>query len=349
KRKHSHESSLTGTLDISRSGTGFVVVQNMPVDILIRPDDMGTALHGDTVKVKVKDAKEKNKRQRGVITQIVSRKQIEFVGTLQMNKGFAFFVADGNKKMPDIFIHSSKFNNAKDRDRVVVRLLEWEDQDKRPEGEVLQILDKENENDIAMKEILLQYGFPLGFPDEALEEAARIPDIITEKDIKNRKDFRDILTFTIDPIDAKDFDDAISFRQIKHDLYEIGVHIADVSHYVEPDNALDKAAYQKATSVYLPDRVNPMLPEHISNVLCSLRPNEDKLTFSVVFEINPRAEVKHCSFGKTVIHSNRRYTYEEAQQIIEEKAGDHSEVILLLNDLAQKMRKKRFNKGAINF
>ena len=181
KDKHSHDQSVTGVLDISRSGTGFVVVQNMPVDILIRPDDLGTALHGDTVKVKVKDAKEKHKRQRGVITQIVSRKQTEFVGTLQMNKGFAFFVADGNKKMPDIFIHSSKFNAAKDRDRVVVRLLEWEDQDKRPEGEVLQILDKENENDIAMKEILLQYGFPLGFPDEALEEAARIPDIITDK------------------------------------------------------------------------------------------------------------------------------------------------------------------------
>jgi ribonuclease R len=163
KHKHSHDQLLTGVLDISRSGTGFVVVQDMPVDILIRPDDMSTALHGDTVKVKVKDAKEKHKRQRGVITQIVSRKQIEFVGTLQMNKGFAFFVADGSKKMPDIFIHSSKFNGAKDRDRVVVRLLEWEDQEKRPEGEVLQILDKENENDIAMKEILLQYGFPWDF------------------------------------------------------------------------------------------------------------------------------------------------------------------------------------------
>src|SRR6187402_120749 len=349
KHKHSHDQSLTGVLDISRSGTGFVVVQNMPVDILIRPDDLGTALHGDTVKVKVKDAKEKHKRQRGVITQVVSRKQTEFVGTLQMNKGFAFFVADGNKKMPDIFIHSSKFNAAKDRDRVVVRLLEWEDQDKRPEGEVLQILDKENENDIAMKEILLQYGFPLGFPDEALEEAARIPDIITDKEIKDRKDFRDILTFTIDPVDAKDFDDAISFRKLKNGNYEVGVHIADVSHYVEQDNELDKEAYQRATSVYLPDRVNPMLPEHISNFLCSLRPNEDKLTFSAIFQLTPKAEVKQYWLGKTVIQSDHRFTYEEVQEIIKKKAGLYAEEILILNDIAQRFRKKRFNNGAINF
>src|SRR5687768_4954036 len=181
KGKQSHDQSLTGILDISRSGTGFVVVKDMPVDILIRPGDMGTALHGDTVKVRIKDAKEKHKRQRGVVTQIVSRKQTEFVGSLQMNKGFAFFVADTNKSMPDIFIHSSKFNGAKDRDRVVVRLLEWDDEEKRPEGEVVQILDKEDENDMAMKEILLQFGFPLGFPDDALEEAARIPDVISEK------------------------------------------------------------------------------------------------------------------------------------------------------------------------
>jgi ribonuclease R len=349
KRKHSHDNTLTGTLDISRSGTGFVVVENMPVDILIRPDDLGTALHGDTVKVKVKDGKEKNKRQRGVITQILNRKQTEFVGSLQMNKGFAFFVADTNKKMPDIFIHSSKFNGAKDRDRVVVKLLEWEDQDKRPEGEVVQILDKENENDVAMKEILLQYGFPLEFPDEAVEEAARIPDVITEKEIKRRKDFRDILTFTIDPVDAKDFDDAISFRVLKNGNYEIGVHIADVSHYVEPDGPLDKAAYEKATSVYLPDRVNPMLPEEISNVLCSLRPHEEKLTFSAVFQITPKGKIKQYWLGRTVIYSDHRFTYEEVQEIIETKDGLYRDEILVLNDLAQQMRNERFRNGAINF
>ena len=349
KRKHGHDTTLTGTLDISRSGTGFVVVPDMPVDILIRPDDIGTALHGDTVKVKVKEAREKSKRQRGTIVEIVNRKQTEFVGTLQMNKGFAFFVADTSKKMPDIFIHSSKFNGAKDRDRVVVKLLEWEDQDKRPEGEVIQVLDKENENDIAMKEILLQYGFPLGFPDDALEEAARIPDTITEKDIKQRKDFRDILTFTIDPIDAKDFDDAISFRVLKNGNYEIGVHIADVSHYLEADTVLDKAAYEKATSVYLPDRVNPMLPEEIPNVLCSLRPHEEKLTFSAVFQMTPKGKIKQYWLGKTIIYSDHRFTYEEVQEIIETKDGLYRDEILTLNDIAQQLRNERFSNGAINF
>lgn len=349
KSKRSHDQSLTGVLDISRSGTGFVVVKDMPVDILIRPGDMGTALHGDTVKVRIKDAKDKHKRQRGVVTQIVSRKQTEFVGSLQMNKGFAFFVADTNKKMPDIFIHSSKFNGAKDRDRVVVRLLEWDDEEKRPEGEVIQILDKEDENDMAMKEILLQYGFPLGFPDDALEEAARIPDTISDKEIKRRKDFRNVLTFTIDPIDAKDFDDAISFRMLKNGNYEIGVHIADVSHYLEADTTLDKSAYEKATSVYLPDRVNPMLPEEISNVLCSLRPHEEKLTFSSVFQITPSGKIREYWLGKTIIHSDHRFTYEEVQEIIETKDGLYRDEILILNELAQQMRNERFENGAINF
>jgi ribonuclease R len=340
---------MVGVLDISRSGTGFVVVKDMPVDILIRPDDLGTALHGDIVRVKIKDARDKHKRQRGVVTQIVSRKQTEFVGTLQMNKGFAFFVADGNKKMPDIFIHSSKFNGAKDRDRVVVKLLEWDDQDKRPEGEIIQILDKEDENDIAMKEILLQFGFPLGFPDDALEEAARIPDLISDKEIKRRKDFRDTLTFTIDPIDAKDFDDAISFRVLKNGNYEIGVHIADVSHYLVADTVLDKAAYEKATSVYLPDRVNPMLPEEISNILCSLRPHEEKLTFSSIFQITTGGKIKQYWLGKTIIHSDHRFTYEEVQEIIETKDGLYRDEILILNELAQQMRNERFKNGAINF
>lgn len=349
KHKQAHEQALVGTLDVSRSGTGFVVVENMPVDILIRPGDFGTALHGDKVRVKVKDAKDKHKRQRGVITQVISRKQTEFVGSLQMNKGFAFFVADGNKKMPDIFIHSSAFGGAKDRDRVVVRLVKWEDDDKRPEGEVIQVLDKEDENDVAMKEILVQYGFPLVFPDEAVEQAARIPDVISNSDIKKRKDIREVLSFTIDPVDAKDFDDAISFRMLKNGNYEIGVHIADVSHYLEEGTELDKAAYEKATSVYLPDRVNPMLPEEISNVLCSLRPHEDKLTFSSIFQVTPKGEIKQYWLGKTVIHSDHRFTYEEVQEIIETKDGLYRDEILVLNELAQQMRNQRFRNGAISF
>lgn len=326
---------------------GFVIVPNQETDILIRPADFNTAMHGDTVLVKIKPGG--GRRLQGEVTEVVERKRVEFIGQLQVSENFAFFVAESDKPMPDLFIPLNQLNNAKNGDRVVARLIKWDNKDKRPVGEVISILDAENSNDAAMKEILLENGFPLDFPDDALEVAARIPDQITESEIKNRKDVRDILTFTIDPVDAKDFDDALSFREIKQGLYEIGVHIADVSHYVEPNTALDKAAYQKATSVYLPDRVNPMLPEHISNVLCSLRPNEDKLTFSAIFQINSKAEVKQYWLGRTIMHSDRRYTYEEAQEIIETKEGDHAATILILNELAQKMRKKRFNKGAINF
>ncbi len=350
KQKNSPDSAgktVKGKLDITRSGMGFVIVPEQETDVLIRPTDFNTAMHGDTVRVKIKNGY--GRRMQGEVTDVLVRKRTEFIGRLQLNKDFAFFVMDTDKPMPDIFIPMSGINNANDKDRVVVRLVRWEKGDKRPVGEVVTVLDPENINDAAMKEILLENGFPLEFPDDALEVAARIPDTISHEEMKKRKDVRDILTFTIDPVDAKDFDDAISVKKIKDELYEIGVHIADVSHYVEPENPLDKAAYQKATSVYLPDRVNPMLPEHISNVLCSLRPNEDKLTFSAIFHITAKAEVKHCWIGRTVMHSNRRFTYEEAQDIIETKAGDHAEEILLLNDMAQKLRKKRFNKGAINF
>jgi ribonuclease R len=350
KQKHQPESSgkmLKGKLDITRSGMGFVIIPDQETDVLIRPADFNTAMHGDIVRVKIKNGF--GRRMQGEIVEVVERKQKEFIGRIEMNKDFAFVVMDSDKPMPDLFIPSTSMNDAKDQDRVLVRLVRWEKGDKRPVGEVLQVMDPENTNDAAMKEILLENGFPLEFPDDALEIAARIPDTISAEEIKKRKDVRDILTFTIDPVDAKDFDDAISVKKLKDDLYEIGVHIADVSHYVEPDNPLDKAAYQKATSVYLPDRVNPMLPEHISNVLCSLRPNEDKLTFSVIFHITTKAEVKHYWLGRTVIHSDRRFTYEEVQEIIEKRQGDHVNEILLLNDIAQKMRRKRFNKGAINF
>jgi ribonuclease R len=349
KHRHAHDQTLKGVLDISRSGAGYVIVQDLPVDILVRPGDLNTALHGDTVRVKVKEGKEKGKRQRGVITEVVKRKQTEFIGKLEMNTGIAFFLPDTDKPMPDIFIPSSGFNGARDRDRVVVRITKWEKDRKRPVGEVVNVLDKEDENDIAMKEILLHNGFPLEFPDDALEEAARIPDSIAAQEIKKRKDVRDILTFTIDPVDAKDFDDALSFVVLKNGNYEIGVHIADVSHYIDPGTALDNAAYEKATSVYLPDRVNPMLPEHISNVLCSLRPHEDKLTFSAVFQITPKAEIKQYWLGKTIIHSDHRFTYEEVQEIIETKDGLYRDEILLLNDLAQRLRQNRFAKGAISF
>ncbi|HRG94266.1 MAG TPA: RNB domain-containing ribonuclease, partial [Chitinophagaceae bacterium] len=355
KQKNRQKSStgggklLRGVLDITRSGTGFVTVEGLDTDVLIRPGDFNTALHGDKVMVAIRELKSGGRRMLGVIREVLERKRTEFIGKLQMNKGFAFFVAEMDKPMPDIFIPLDKINGAKDDDRVVVKLLQWEGGDKRPMGEVLSVLADEGGNEAALKGILLEEGFPLSFSEEALEVAARIPDIIPADEIKKRKDIRDILTITIDPVDAKDFDDAISIRKIKNGLFEIGVHIADVSHYLEPDTDLDKEAYQRATSVYLPDRVNPMLPEHISNFLCSLRPKEDKLTFSAIFHINAKAEIKDYWLGKTVIHSDHRFTYEEVQAIIEEKDGLYGEEILILNDISQKLRKKRFNHGAINF
>lgn len=349
KQKQSTQSSriVKGTLDITRSGMGFVIVPDIETDVLIRPNDFNTALHGDTVKIKIKPGG--GRRMQGEVVEVLERKRTEFIGRLEMNKGFAFFVAEVEKPMPDLYIPLANIKGAKDKERVVVRLLQWDGKDKRPVGEVVSVLDEENSNDAAMKEILLENGFPLKFPDDALEVAARIPEAITDEEIRKRKDVRDILTFTIDPADAKDFDDAISFRILKNGIYEVGVHIADVSHYVEAETALDAAAYEKATSVYLPDRVNPMLPEHISNVLCSLRPDEDKLTFAAIFQLTPKGEVKQYWLGKTVIHSDHRFTYEDVQEIIETKTGKFSEEILVLNDLAQKIRKKRFNKGAINF
>jgi ribonuclease R len=349
KERTSQDRLLKGKLDITRSGMGFVTVENMDVDILVRPSDFNTAMHGDVVRVAIKERRNDGRRMQGVVKDVVTRKRLEFIGRIQMNKGFAFFVADLDKPMPDIFLPLENLNGAQDGARAVVRILEWEQNGKRPVGEVVSVLDEENSNDVAMKEIMLENGFALEFSDDALEIAARIPDTIDEEEIRKRKDMRDVFTITIDPVDAKDFDDAISLRTLKNGNYEIGVHIADVSHYLEPNTELDKEAYGKATSVYLPDRVNPMLPEHISNVLCSLRPKEDKLTFSAVFQITPKGEVKQYWLGKTVIHSNHRFTYEEVQDIVETKEGLYNEEILLLNELAQRFRKKRFNHGAINF
>jgi len=349
QRPSSTGKMMKGVLDITRSGMGFVTVEGMETDLIIRPADFNTAMHGDTVRVGIKEMKSSGRRIQGLVKEVLQRKRTEFIGQLQMNKGFAFFVADMDKPMPDIFIPLTNINGAKDQDRVVVKILQWDNDGKRPVGEVVSVMDSKNTNDAAMKEILLGAGFPLVFPDEALEVAARIPDIISNDEINKRKDIRDVFTITIDPADAKDFDDAISFRELKNGVYEIGIHIADVSHYVEPDTALDKEAYHRATSVYLPDRVNPMLPEHISNVLCSLRPKEDKLTFSAIFQITLKAEVKQYWLGKTIIHSDHRFTYEEVQETIEKKDGLYSEQVLILNDIAQRFRKKRFNHGAINF
>ncbi len=348
-KKSSQIKIVKGTLDISRSGIGFVKVEGMDKDVLVRPNDFNRAFNGDTVKVQILKDAMPGKRIEGKITEVSERKQAEFIGNLQVSKTFAFFTADTEKPMPDFFIPGEKLNGAKDGERAVVRLVKWDKDSKKPEGEVVRVIKAEDMNDFAMKELLIDCGFPLTFDDAVMKEANALSENITRQELVKRKDCRDILTFTIDPVDAKDFDDAISIRNLDNGNYEIGVHIADVSHFVTPGSILDKAAYERATSVYLPDRVNPMLPEKISNELCSLRPNEDKYTFSVIYQINNRAEIKHSWIGRTVIHSNHRFSYEEVQEIIEKKDGLHVKPILLLNDLAQKFRRERFRKGAINF
>lgn len=337
----------TGTLDITRSGMGFVIVQGQENDIMVRPSDFNTALHGDTVRVLIKGDFRRN-RQQGEVIEVLNRRQMEFPGKLQLSNNFAFFIADIDKPMPDIFIPLDKTLDATENDTVIVKIVEWQ-KNKKPVGEVVQIMDQSDESDFAMKQILMESGFPLQFSDDAIEAAERIPDIIPQSEIESRRDIRDIFTITIDPHDARDFDDAISIKKADSDNFEIGVHIADVSHYLETGTALDTEAYERATSVYLPDRVLPMLPERISNELCSLRPHEDKLTFSVIFKMTSKGQVKSSWIGRTVMHSNHRFTYEEVQEIIETGEGVYTEEILLLNKISQKFRKQRFKKGAINF
>lgn len=337
-----------GILDVSRGGLGFVKVEGWDQDVLVRPEDMGAAFDGDEVKVSVERVSSKG-RPEGAIKEVLKRKQTEFSGRLEVSEKFAFLIPDKDNMRVDIFVPLQSLNGGKQGEYAIVKIVDWNGKSKNPVGEVVEVLTNQRMNQIAMKSILVENGFPLHFSDEALEEAARIPDILDSEEIKKRKDCRDILTFTIDPVDAKDFDDAISIRALKGGYYEVGIHIADVSYYVEPDTELDKESFERATSVYLPDRVLPMLPEHISNVLCSLRPNEDKFTFSAIFQINKDGKVKQYWIGRTVIHSDRRYTYEEAQEIIETGKGDYAEEVLLLNTISQKLRAERFKKGAINF
>lgn len=341
--------SLSGIIDIARSGMGFVSVEGLERDIVIYPENLNTALKGDKVKVDVMMRKTRdNKRVEGVVKQVLVRKQNEFLGRLEVKPNFAFLVPDNDKIPMDIFIPIDKLNGAGDGDKAMVRVTEWR-RSKNPVGEVLRVLTAEDANEVAMQEILSESGFPLHFSDEALEEAARISDVIDRKEIARREDFREVLTMTIDPLDAKDFDDAISIQTLKGGYYEVGVHIADVSHYLEAGGALDAEALSRATSVYLPDRVLPMLPEHLSNVLCSLRPNEEKLTFSAIFTINKKGKIKDYRIAKTIIRSDRRFTYEEAQEIIETGQGDYAREILVLDEIAKSLRAERFSKGAINF
>lgn len=339
---------LKGTIEITRSGNGYVAVSGRKTDILVRPQDFNRAMDGDIVMVRIK-SENNRRREEGVITEVLQRKQTEFVGKIEVSDNYAFFVANTEKPMPDFYISKDNLNGAKDNDHVIVELLSWDKKDRKPEGRVLSFLEMKNPVDLAMKEITIQNGFSINFPKEIIEAANDLNPEITEKEIQLRRDFRNVLTMTIDPVDAKDFDDALSIRKLDSGDYEIGVHIADVSHFVTEGSELDKEAYKRATSVYLPDRVIPMLPEKISNELCSLRPGEEKYSFAAVFVINNKFRITDIWFGKTIIKSDHRFSYEEVQEIIETGEGIYKEEISILNRFARHFRNERFRKGAINF
>jgi ribonuclease R/exosome complex exonuclease DIS3/RRP44 len=357
----------TGILDLSAKGSGYIISKDFDDDVFIASNNINKALNGDEVEFYVYKRRHRGKLE-GEITKVLKREKSEYVGVIQIQdkKNFAFFVADNNKMYKDIFIPINKTFKAEDGDKVLVKLEDWPEKADSPYGKVIKVLGKPGEHNTEIHAILAEYGLPMEFPYEVEEFANQIDTSITQEEISKRRDMRKDLTFTIDPKDAKDFDDALSFKVLKNGLYEIGIHIADVSHYLEEGTILDDEAYERATSVYLVDRVVPMLPEVLSNNACSLRPHEEKLTFSAVFQMNDKCEIKNEWFGRTVTYSDARFAYEEAQAIIESKTStipkevsltgetyqaskDITEAILKMDELAKIMRRKRMSAGAISF
>ena len=306
------------------------------------------AMNGDKVLVLVY-AKRKNRETEGEVVEILEKNEQVFIGTLDVQKHFAFLLTDNKVLANDIFIPKDKLKGGKHGDKAVVRITDWPERARNPYGEVVDILGAAGENNTEINAIMAEYGLPYKYPENVEKAANKIPEEIPQEEIRNREDFRDATTFTIDPKDAKDFDDALSIRRLGNGTWEIGVHIADVTYYVKPNTVIEKEAEKRATSVYLVDRVVPMLPERLCNFICSLRPDEDKLAFSCIFEMNDKAEVLRSRIARTVIRSNRRYAYEDAQAIIETGEGDYKEEILKLNDLAQQLRANRFAGGSIDF
>lgn len=341
-----HSAELIGEIDITSRGAGFVMIEDVENDIYVSPENINRALHGDIVKVEI--TKEGKKRTEGKIVDIIERKTTQFVGTVEMHQRFAFVVTDNNRVNVDLYVTKEKLNGAKDGDKVLAKISSWPASADNPYGEIVEVLGKPGTNDTEMMAILLGNDLEIKFPQEVVAQAESVGMELDEEEIKTRRDMRNVPTFTIDPFDAKDFDDALSFQKLENGNYEIGVHIADVSHYVTPDSAMDKEALKRSNSVYLVDRVIPMLPEQLSNLACSLRPNEDKYTFSAVFEIDEKGKIYNEWFGKTATHSDRRFTYEEAQEIIEGADGDFKEEILTLDKIAKIYRRKRLKNGALN-
>jgi len=355
----------TGILDATTNGNAYFICDELEHDIYIPARNLNRALDKDTVKIYLYNRRN-SKKEEGDVVEIIKRAKTEFVGVLQLNKNFGFLVADDPKMYADLFIPKNKLKGAEDGVKVLAKMTDWPGNSKNPFGEVLEILGMPGDHETEIHSILLEYGLPYKFPDNVEAEAEKISFEITEQEIKKRRDMRKDLTFTIDPKDAKDFDDALSFKILENGNYEIGIHIADVSHYVQENTILEDEAYHRATSVYLVDRVVPMLPEVLSNGVCSLRPNEEKLTFSAVFEMNEKGHVLKEWFGRTITYSDQRFAYEEAQEIIETEnniipkeisiTGEAYTVqpeivtaVLTLNKLAKKIRKKRLQQGAITF
>ncbi len=339
---------ITGKVDLTMRGAGYIVSEESDEDVFVTQTNLNHALNGDIVKIYLY-AKMRGRQPEGEVVEIIKKSKENFVGVVEVSKNFAFMTAN-SKQMPyDVFIPLPKLKGAQNGDKVVVRITEWPEKYKNPFGEVVNVLGKPGENETEMHAILAEFDLPYEFDKKVEQAANNVSEIITEKDYKVRRDFRDITTFTIDPADAKDFDDALSIQKLENGNWQIGVHIADVTHYVTPDSIVENEAFGRATSVYLVDRVVPMIPEKLSNMVCSLRPNEEKLCYSIVFELDENADILDQWIGRTVINSDKRFDYEEAQAIIESGVGEFKSELLLLNDLAKKIRARRFKNGAISF
>jgi ribonuclease R len=343
--------TIEGKISMNASGSAYLVNHDLPRDIYIHRNNTNRAFHLDTVKINV--VKGHGREFEGVVTEITQRFREEFVGVIQITEKYAFFIPDSNKMPTDFFIPKNKLKGAKDSEKVIVKLTNWKEGSKNPNGEIVRVLGSAGDNEVEIHAILHEYDLPYEFEQDILAESEAIPAEISQSDIDERRDMRNVLTFTIDPADAKDFDDALSVEWVDGQL-QVGVHIADVSHYLRPDTDLDKEAYRRGTSVYLVDRVVPMLPERLSNGLCSLRPHEDKLCFSAIFTLDQNAAIVDEWFGRTIINSDHRYTYEEAQDVIESpftaKQGDKLfNAVKELNIYAKKLRKQRLGEGSITF
>ena len=339
---------MVGTFVRKSNGKNSFIPDEGGEPIFVAERNSAHAMNNDKVKISL-CAKCKNRTPEGQVIEILEKANTNFVGKLKVSKNYAFLLTETNTLANDIFIPKDKLKGGKDGDKAVVRITEWPEEAKNPFGEVIDILGQAGDNTTEMHAILAEYGLPYSYPQSVEAAAEKLSPEITAEDFAEREDFRDVTTFTIDPKDAKDFDDALSIRELKPGLWEVGVHIADVSHYVREGGTIDKEAVKRATSVYLVDRTIPMLPERLCNFICSLRPDEEKLAYSVIFDMNEDAEIKDYRIVHTVIKSDRRFAYEEAQEIIETQQGDYSEEILELNKLAQILRKKRLAAGAINF